>query len=46
MEERKPGIKARMREQGVAAEFGHKRERQEAEVPAEVPRALHRFFKK
>lgn len=37
---------ARMREQGVAAEHGHKRERQEPEVPADVPRALHRFFKK
>ena len=46
IEERKPDIKARMREQGVAAEFGHKRERAEAAVPGDVPRALHRFFKK
>lgn len=48
IEERKPEIKARMREQGVAAEFGHKGKatRTEAEVPGEVPRALHRFFKK
>lgn len=46
IEERKPGVKARMREQGVSAEFGHKQARPEAEVPADVPRALHRFFKK
>ncbi|KAI7836421.1 hypothetical protein COHA_009721 [Chlorella ohadii] len=45
IEERKPAIKARMREQGVAAEHGHKRERQEQKVPDGVPRALHRFFK-
>ena len=41
-----PVLQARMREQGVAAEHGHKRERQEAAVPDGVPRALHRFFKK
>ena len=41
-----PMLQARMREQGVAAEHGHKRERQEPAVPADVPRALHRFFKK
>ncbi|EFN58765.1 hypothetical protein CHLNCDRAFT_29762 [Chlorella variabilis] len=46
VEERKPGIKARMREQGVSAEFGHKQPRAEPGVPADVPRALHRFFKK
>lgn len=41
-----PVLQARMREQGVAAEHGHKRERQEVAVPDGVPRALHRFFKK
>ena len=49
IEERKPAMKERMREQGVAAEFGHQRRQRdgkEAEVPADVPRALHRFFKK
>ncbi|PSC71469.1 WD40 repeat [Micractinium conductrix] len=46
IEEKKPEIKARMREQGVAAEYGHKRQAEEADVPADVPRALHRFFKK
>jgi U3 small nucleolar RNA-associated protein 7 len=48
IEERKPEIKARMREQGVSAEFGHKKAKAAAEegVPADVPRALHRFFKK
>lgn len=40
-----PVLQARMREQGVAAEHGHKRERQEQKVPDGVPRALHRFFK-
>ena len=45
IEERKPDIQARTREQGVAAEFGHQRERAEAAVPGDVPRALHRFFK-
>lgn len=46
IEERKPVIKARMREQGVSAEHGHKQQRAEAAVPEGVPRALHRFFKK
>lgn len=45
IEERKPAMKARMREQGVAAEHGHKQQREEPEVPADVPRALHRFYK-
>ena len=45
-------MKERMWEQGVAAEFGHQRRQQrdgkeaEGAVPADVPRALHRFFKK
>ncbi|KAL4457883.1 hypothetical protein ABPG75_012748 [Micractinium tetrahymenae] len=48
VEEKLPAMKQRMREQGVSAEFGHKHKaaREEAGVPAEVPRALHRFFKK
>jgi U3 small nucleolar RNA-associated protein 7 len=46
IEERKPLVKARMREQGVSAEHGHKQQRAEAAVPEGVPRALHRFFKK
>lgn len=48
IEEKLPAIKQRMREQGVSAEFGHKQKaaREEAAVPDNVPRALHRFFKK
>ena len=50
IEERKPMIKAAMRDQGVSAEFGY--ERAEAKQAEEeralegVPRALHRFHKK
>jgi hypothetical protein len=46
IEERKPLIKERMREQGVSAEFGHKQRREEAAPPPDVPRALQRFLKK
>lgn len=50
IEERKPQIKASMREQGVSAERGHLlKEKKEAEAKAAlegVPRALHRFYKK
>ncbi|GAB4820586.1 hypothetical protein N2152v2_007632 [Parachlorella kessleri] len=50
VEERKPLIKQRMKEQGVAAEFGgskqQQKEQQDPAVPSNVPRALHRFYKK
>lgn len=54
IEERKPEIKARMREQGVSAEHGGKakeraaadRAAADAEALAAVPRALHRFAMK
>ncbi|KAL4534869.1 hypothetical protein Ndes2526A_g05736 [Nannochloris sp. 'desiccata'] len=51
IEDKKPKIKAAMREQGLTAEFGGltsaeaKREAQE-KVLEGVPRALHRFYKK
>lgn len=48
IEERKPEMKARMREQGVSAEHGHRRpEGAEPKrgVPDNVPRALQRFYK-
>eukprot|EP00887_Chlorella_sp_A99_P001363 scaffold8.g1363.t1 len=55
IEERKPAVKARMREQGVAAEYGWRHgaagggggDAGGGEAPLEgVPRALHRFHKK
>ena len=50
IEERRPKIKAAMREQGVTAEHGYKRAVQREEEKRKalegVPRALHRFLKK
>ena len=53
IDERKPLVKARMREQGVSAEFGGKRGKAAAAdegggggVPEGVPRALHRLYGK
>lgn len=49
IEDRKQQMKADMREQGTSAEFGHKRAEAAAAgsaVPEQVPRALHRFYKK
>ena len=50
IEEKKPKIKAAIMEQGLGAERGHLRKAQrEAQKAAElenVPRALHRFYKK
>ena len=50
IEEKLPKIKAAMREQGLTAERGHlQREKRQAEAAAaleNVPRALHRFYKK
>lgn len=50
IEDKKPKIKAAIREAGVSAEFGHanaeaKREQEERTLEG-VPRALHRFYKK
>lgn len=50
IEERRPKIKAAMREEGVAAEYGHLRSAEKEKAAAEavegVPRALHRFYRK
>lgn len=50
IEEKKPKIKASMREQGVTAEHGHKKAQEKEEELKKalegVPRALHRFLKK
>ena len=49
IEERKPKIKAAMREMGQTAERGHlqaeRRKQELAEKLESVPRALHRFYK-
>lgn len=50
IEEKRPLLKAALREQGVSAERGHvHKEQREAELKAQlekVPRALHRFYQK
>lgn len=49
IEERKPKIKAAMRDQGLTAERGHmlaeKRKQEKAQQLEGLPRALHRFYK-
>ena len=53
IDERKPLVKARMREEGVSAEFGGKKAGKAAAageegggMPEGVPRALHRLYGK
>lgn len=42
---RKPEVRARMREQGVLSGGGSEK-KPPAPIPEDVPRALHRFYKK
>ncbi len=44
-QERKGGVRQRMREQGVLSGGGAEKKPPTA-IPEDVPRALHRFFKK